>query len=135
MLEGPTGDAFRAACEVEIGLAIEVDLDIKPGSDENVINLGSNGNVPVAIFSTVQFDATSIDPATISMASATLKLKGKGTPMSSLDDVNGDGLLDMVVHVATEGLELTGTSVSAQLAGETIFGTPIFGTDSVQVKE
>ncbi len=134
LLDGPTGDAFRAACEVKIALAIPVEIDIKPGSEENVINLGSNGNVPVAIFSTPQFDAATIDPVTISLANATLKVKGKGTLMYSLDDINGDGLLDMLVHIQTVGLEITSPE-SVQLAGKTIFGTPIFGTDSIRVKE
>ena len=37
--------------------SIGVEIDIKPGSGENSINLGSNGVVPVAILSTQSFDA------------------------------------------------------------------------------
>jgi hypothetical protein len=55
--------------------------------------------------------------------------------MYSFDDINGDGLDDMVVHILTEGLEPTRTTESAGLAGRTLSGTRIFGTDSVQVKE
>lgn len=45
---------------------ISVTIDIKPGSYPNSINLGSNGNVLVAIFSTEDFDATTVDPLTVS---------------------------------------------------------------------
>lgn len=135
LLTGPTGDAFKAACRVEIGLAIAVEIDIKPGSEENNVNLGSNGNVPVAIFSTPEFDAASIDPTSVTLANANLKMKGKGTLIYSLEDINGDGLLDLLVHIETQGLELTASSESTDLAGRTLGGTPIFGTDSIQVKE
>jgi tRNA pseudouridine-54 N-methylase len=36
-------------------------------------------------------------------------LKGKGTPMASTQDVNGDGRMDLVVHVSTEALQLSDT--------------------------
>jgi hypothetical protein len=53
--------------------------------------------------------------------------------MSSAQDVNGDGLLDLVVHVRTEALELTGTDTEAILQGQTFGGTPITGTDFVRI--
>ena len=58
---------------------LTVVIDIKPGSFPNSINLGSGGNVPVAICSTLDFDATTVDPLTVTLASAPAKLKGKGT--------------------------------------------------------
>lgn len=53
--------------------------------------------------------------------------------MSSVEDVDGDGLLDLVVHVSTEALELSETDTEAILEGKTTDGTPIRGTDSVRV--
>ena len=52
---------------------VEVTIDIKPGSYPNSINIGSEGNVPVAVFSTYTFDATTIDPLTVTLASAPIK--------------------------------------------------------------
>lgn len=111
----------------------QVSIDIKPGSFPNSINLGSGGTVPVAIFSTSAFDATAIDPTTVTLASAPVKLKGKGTPMASFEDLNGDGLLDLVVHVSTEALQLSETDTQAILEGQTLSGISIRGTDSVRV--
>lgn len=128
-------ELFRAECQVEIGTAIPVEIDIKPESDDNVIKLGSKGNVPVAIFSSDDFDATTVDPTTIALANARLKVKGNGTGLFNLHDVNGDGRTDMLAHIQTQGLELTAISEAAELVGLTVSGTPIFGVDSVQVKE
>ena len=112
-----------------------VSIDIKPGSDPNSINLGSQGNVPVAIFSTPDFDATNIDPTIVTLAGASVKLKGKGTPMASFEDINEDGLLDIVVHVDTTALELSLGDTDAVLEGVTFDGVRIRGTDTVRVIE
>ena len=111
----------------------EVDIDIKPGSFPNSINLGSGGTVPVAIFSTFTFDATTVDPTTVTLASAPVKLRGQGMSMASFEDVNGDGLLDIVVHVETKTFELSETDTEAVLEGETFDGTRIRGVDTVRV--
>jgi N-acetylneuraminic acid mutarotase len=112
---------------------ITVTIDIKPGSFPNSINLGSNGTVPVAIFSTATFDAMAVDPLTVTLAGAQVKLKGKGTPQASFEDINGDGLLDLVVHVSTEALQLSEGDTEAVLEGRTFGGTLIRGVDSVRI--
>jgi hypothetical protein len=48
-------------------------------------------------------------------------------------DVNGDGRLDLVVHVSTEALKLSETDSLAVLEGYTTQGIPIIGSDSVRV--
>jgi hypothetical protein len=84
---------------------ISVSIDIKPGSYPNTINLGSNGVVPVAILSSATFDARTVNPSTVTLASAPVKLTGNGTPMSSYQDVNGDERLDLVVQVTTSAFQ------------------------------
>lgn len=71
---------------------IEVAIDMKPGSFPNSINLGSKGKVPVAILSSADFDATAVDPLTVTVEGAGVELKGNGAPMFSVQDVNEDGL-------------------------------------------
>lgn len=114
-------------------LAIPVSIDIKPGSFPNSVNLGANGTVPVAILSSSSFDAGTVDPSTVELAGAAVNLRGRGTPMASLEDVNGDGFRDLVVHVSTEALQLAETDVEAVLTGRTFGGTPIHGADSVRI--
>lgn len=129
---GGSGDAFIAKIS-DAPPVIEVIIDIKPGSFPNSINLGSNGTVPVAIFSDTTFDATTVDPLTVTLASAPVKLKGQGTPMASYQDLNNDGLMDLVVHVSTQALQLTNTDTEAVVEGQTFDGTSIAGADSVRV--
>jgi len=114
-------------------LIIPVQIDIKPGSFPNSINLGSQGTVPVAIFSTPTFDARTVDPLSITLANATVARKGKGTPMASFQDVNQDGLLDLVVHVETQALQLAVGDTVAVLEGRTFDGRRIRGSDTVRV--
>jgi len=114
-------------------MVVRVNIDIKPGSFPNSINLGSSGSVPVAILSTENFDAATVDPSTVTLASAPVKMKGKGTPMASLEDVNGDGRLDLVVHVNTEALQLSDADTEAVLEGTTFGGKRIRGVGSVSV--
>jgi hypothetical protein len=110
-----------------------VRIDIKPGGFPNSINIGSNGTVAVAIFGSASFDATTVDPLTVTLAGAFVALKGKGTAIASFNDVDGDGFVDVVVHVSTDALQLTGTDTQAVLEGKTFDGTTIRGTDSVRV--
>ena len=112
---------------------IPVVIDIKPGSFPNSINLGSGGNVPVAIFSSSTFDATTVDPTTVTLADAAVKVRGKGKPAASQEDVDGDGLLDLVVHIDTSLLNLTDGDVVADLNGQTLDGQAIHGSDTVRI--
>lgn len=105
-----------------------VSIDIKPGSDPNSINLGSRGNVPVAILSDSTFDATAVDRSTVIFAGASPLPVGQ-TP----EDVNGDGLLDVVLHFKTQDLNLQIGDTEACLTGKTFSGQEFEGCDSVRI--
>jgi hypothetical protein len=111
----------------------QVGIDIKPGVSPNTINLGSHGAVPLAILSVPGFDATSVNPTTVTLAGASVKVKGKGTPLASFTDVNADGLLDIMLHVETEALQLSDADAEAVLVGQTFNGMHISGVDTIRV--
>jgi YVTN family beta-propeller protein len=113
--------------------SVVVEIDIKPGSFPNSINLGARGTLPVAILSSETFDATTVDPMTVKLAGAPVKLKPNGRPMASVEHVDADGRLDLVVHVEIVALQLTSADTQAVLEGKTFGGTAIRGTDSVRV--
>jgi len=110
-----------------------IGIDIKPGSDPNSINLGSNGVVPVAILGAEYFDAATVNPSTVTLAGSKVKVKGHSGNSGSLEDVNGDGFLDLVVQVYTEDLELTNGDVDAVLNAYTYAGPALTGSDSIRI--
>ena len=103
-----------------------VDIDIKPGSYPNSINLGAHGVVPMAVLSTPEFDAACVDPATIIFAGA--------SPLRwVLEDVDNDGDMDLLFHFNVMELGLDPTSIEAILSGMTFNGLYIQGVDSVKI--
>jgi len=104
-----------------------VSIDIKPGSYPNSINLKSKGVVPVAVLGTSDFDVATVDPSSVVFA-------GASAVKWALEDVNGDGKLDLVLHFNTQQLaSLEKTSMTATLTGFTYNGIPIQGTDTVNI--
>ena len=108
----------------------EIEIDIKPGSDPNSINLGSHGVVPVAILSLRDFDAAKVNPSTVTLSGAGVKRKGNS---GSLEDVNGDGFLDLVVQVCTDDFALTAGATEAVLNAYTYAGLAITGSDWIKI--
>jgi len=112
----------------------EVIIDIKPGDDQNNINLKSKGVVPVAVLTTDDFDAVTVDPTTAQFA-------GAAPVRWSLEDIDNDGDADMMFHFRTQDLNLDQSSTEATLTGQmTIWsaaqvsgGTIVSGTDKVRI--
>jgi len=105
---------------------IQVTIDIKPGSYPNSINLGAKGVVPVAVLTTDEFDAGTVDPASVVFA-------GAGPVHWALEDVDGDGDVDLVLHFKMQGLDLDAGNTEATLTGSTGDGQEIQGMDSVRI--
>ena len=112
---------------------IPIDIDIKPDSEVNIINLTSNGNVPVAIFGSVNFNVKNIDPSTVTLAGAPIKANKKGKLLYSFVYVNSDGYMDMLVHINIEDLLLSQDDTIAVLEGKTTEMERFKGEDSVKV--
>ena len=99
------------------GKTIPVMLDIKPGSRGNPINLRSRGLTPAAILGSEVFDVTTVDVESIRLAGAPIRRKPNGTLQYSYDDVNMDGVLDLMMHFPTQLLQLDENSTSATITG------------------
>lgn len=107
---------------------ITITIDIKPGSDPNSINRRSRGNVPVALLSSETFDALTADRASVVFAEAPALDRAGG-----VEDVDGDGQLDVVLHFATQALDLPDGTTEACLTGETTDGQQFRGCDAVRL--
>jgi hypothetical protein len=114
---------------------IQVEIDIKPGTDPNSINCSADNEViPVAILTTWYFDATTVDHTTVTFEGASVIHVDKktGEPYSHEEDVDKDGDLDLIFHFRLGDTGLTCDSTEGELIGETYDGLPITGTDSIR---
>ena len=113
--------------------ALAVNIDISPGERRNVIGLGEDRLVTVAILSAPGFDATrDIYPPSVTF--------GRTGDEASLvgcrerDDVNGDRRLDLLCQFLFRRTGLRPGDIKAVLKGVTNGGTAFVGSDSVVVR-
>ncbi|MFQ6114665.1 MAG: FlgD immunoglobulin-like domain containing protein [bacterium] len=119
-----------------------VAIDIKPSSDPNSINCEKeNGTIPVAILSTEDFDARTVDHTTVRFgkdgteAAEIHTNKKSGEARRHEEDVDGDGDLDLVFHFRFGATGLQCGDGEAVLTGETFDGQKIEGRDAIRTVE
>jgi hypothetical protein len=103
-----------AILTIELDAGLEVEIDIKPGSDPNCININGHGVIPVAILGSDVLDVSMVD-------------------QSGLDDVNQDGYYDLVCHFEDNTSNWSPGVGEATLSGELLDDTPLEGTGSICV--
>jgi len=110
---------------------ISVIIDIKPGSEPNCFNNDGHGVIPVAILSSADFDATQVDPSTILLDGQGVRVVGKGNIQAHIEDVDGDGLEDLVVQIEDVDGTYKQGNTTAILTGETFDSASILSMDSI----
>lgn len=110
-----------------------VNIDVKPDSSHNKVNVKSQGVIPVAILTTAGFDAAQV-------IGSSVQLEGVSASHFALEDVDRDGDLDLILHFRTQdlldalGLSLNSgdsINVATKLTGETIDQVMIEGIDTI----
>ncbi|MBW3552515.1 MAG: hypothetical protein KY466_03340 [Gemmatimonadetes bacterium] len=135
------GDAGSAEIVVTVR-RLSVGLDILPGSSDNILSLNANGgSVPVAVLSAGSFDATRLDPASIFLGEngtggVPVSVRKNGSYMASFEDVNGDGVADLMLHFDRTALisGLTPASTQLVLHGTMDSGIEVEGVDAIGPK-
>lgn len=131
---------YVAIHEFEIGeegiITEIINIDIKPGGLPNSINCSTdNGVIPVAILTTNEFDALTVDHTTVTFQGTgeTHIDRQDGKPRRHEEDVDGDGDMDLVFHFRKGETDLTCNSEIAILKGLTFNGFAFEGFDSVRM--
>jgi hypothetical protein len=107
---------------------IQVSIDIRPGCAMNPVNPHSHGVIPVAILSTADFDARTVDVNSVRFGSnGAASVFNHGVYV----DVDHDGDLDLVLFFRTQDTGIVCGDTSVPLSGATPDGTPIQGSDAI----
>lgn len=100
---GDIAALFAEGCGVTV-----VDIDIKPGSCPNPLNVKSKGVLPVAIFGTADFDVNEIDPASLRLLEEVAPLRSALEDVGRPEDAEDcyyygpDGWVDLTLKFSTQ---------------------------------
>ena len=108
-------------------------IDIKPGSSDNDINVGSEGVVPVAVISGGNASVYDIDVGTLQLGGLNLRRNKKNQPQCSFEDVNLDGIVDLMCHFQNEAANWTPGQTVAVLSGQLKNGASLIASDSIRL--
>lgn len=107
-------------------------LDIEPASTNNSIPYGSAALLPVALLSSIGFLPSVVQGGDIVLAGARPVTRGR-TWLSNASDLNGDGVLDLILHFRPSEMLLDARTTTLVLEGTTLAGERLRGTDRVLV--
>jgi hypothetical protein len=115
-------------------------IDIKPGQSENPVNLRSRGVIPVALLGEASLDVTQLDLSTLRFgrcgfveASPAHELGGPRALTKHLEDINGDGFVDLVTHYRQQDAKFVAEDEEGCLVVQNGNGAPLLGIDGVMI--
>lgn len=138
--DGATG---TATASVEV-VAAPIAIDVQYGDAVGSIKVGSTGpaELPVAVFGSAALDVRTLDVASLRLGDGRgtgtpVATKQNGTRYASYEDVNKDGVVDLVLHVERRALiangDLSSATTALQLWGTRGGCAAVRGSDVVRV--
>jgi hypothetical protein len=123
---------------MELEIALNVLVDLRPGSLDNHVNSNAKMLVPIAVLGADGFDPTS-GATEVDLFSVTVRGAEVSSSRFAHSDVNGDGYLDLVLYFRARSIdpkptpeECADPDATITLTGATRTGTPLHGSDSVR---
>jgi len=108
---------------------LAVQIDVRPGSESNPIQLGSRGVVPVVLYGEADFAIEDVEWDSLTFGPGAAPIAHESGP--HFDDIDGDGLLDMIPHFRIAKIGLTADDVEVCLDGRSTDGIAFEGCDDV----
>ena len=110
--------------------SLQISLDIETQDKRNVVNLiPKNGEIRVALLSSVAFDALQVDLDTVRFGTAGAVVRSHWAR-----DVNRDGHTDLVVTFKTQHTGIECGDTAAPLTAQTYDGVAVHGTDFLRTR-
>ena len=131
----PTPTNNQGEATIEVYLPVQV--DVLPGGTPNVISLTKRGLVPVAILTTPDFDAASVDVSSVCFGDVDEPAQRTCTEAhvtGHLLDVNKDRSRDLLLHYEAQLTGIDAGETRACLIGRTTLGVGVYGCDEIRTE-
>jgi hypothetical protein len=120
--------AVMAAGTLTAAQPLRVTIDVKPGDEPTMIEPNREGMLPVVVFSSATFDASTIDRTSITLGPTGTE----ATPVRAMvEDANKDGRQDVMVLVRVQDLALKCGDTVIQLKASTAAGIAVEGAEKI----
>ena len=135
-LPGAVGATQLAQASQLFGGEVEISMqvDIRPGSDENYVDPRAGRVFPMAILGSAELDSSAINPRTITLRGIGVLLVGKtDKSWCKQTDINDDGFIDLVCNVHITGYRVAPGDYRIRVEAETYDKLRLAGEDGIRV--
>jgi hypothetical protein len=132
-LMGANFDRHQSVAEgKDNGKTNTVRIRVLPGAPAKGAKKDASGHLSLVVLTTDRFDALTIDPATVTFAGASVSMDGNGKYKVSTEDVDGNGMDDLVVTFSLKDLQVGPQPAKADFHARTFDGASAESHECVQ---